>query len=166
MPERINITAQIFIFRYHHIIIMVLHKHIFIADDDEDDRFLFKNALREIDESIQCEFAIDGKEALTTLKETHHLPDVLFLDLNMPKINGLECLRRIKNDIRLTTLPIVIFTTSQNPDDIEATHRLGANVYFSKPADYHDLKRKLEKILNLDFQSANPSMDVTFQYAV
>ena len=145
---------------------MVLHKNIFIADDDEDDRFLFTNALKDIDEGIVCEFATDGKNALSLLKSTKHLPDILFLDLNMPKINGLECLRRIKNDIRLTSIPVVIFTTSQNPDDVEATHRLGANVYFSKPSDYNILKQKLTRILNLNFQSGNPNMDVTFQYAV
>ena len=145
---------------------MVLYKNIFIADDDEDDRFLFTNALRDIDETIRCEFATDGKEALTALKNIPLLPDVLFLDLNMPKINGLECLRRLKNDIRLTTLPVVIFTTSQNPEDVEATHRLGANVYFSKPANYNELKEKLRKILNLNFQPGNPNMDVTFQYSV
>lgn len=145
---------------------MVLHKNIFIADDDEDDRFLFVNALREIDESINCEFATDGYDALNTLKGSAKLPDVLFLDLNMPKINGFECLRRLKNDIHLTKLPVVIFTTSQNPDDVEATHRLGANVFFSKPSNFNELKEKLERILNLNFQSENTNLDVMFQYAV
>src|SRR6187399_1378011 len=121
---------------------MVLHKNIFIADDDEDDRYLFSNALREIDDSIKCEFAIDGKNALTILKNVSQLPDVLFLDLNMPILNGLECLRKLKNDIRLNQLPVVIFTTSQNPEDIEITYRLGANVFFSKPSDYSELKEK------------------------
>ena len=145
---------------------MVLYKNIFIADDDEDDRLLFSKALEEINKNIKCEFATDGHHALTTLKKLPVLPDILFLDLNMPKINGLECLRRIKNDINLIKLPIVIFTTSQNPDDIETTYRLGANVYFSKPSNYNVLKAKLEHILKLDFASENSSIDVTYQYAV
>jgi CheY-like chemotaxis protein len=145
---------------------MVLYKNIFIADDDEDDRYLFTNALREIDETIQCEFATDGKNALTILKNVSQLPDVLFLDLNMPILNGLECLRKLKNDIRLNQLPVVIFTTSQNPEDIEITYRLGANVFFSKPSDYNEMKEKLERILNLNFLPGNPNINATFQYAV
>ncbi len=145
---------------------MVLYKNVFIADDDEDDRLLFARALNEIDKNINCEFATDGQSALLALRESVILPDILFLDLNMPKINGLECLRRIKDDIYLVKLPIVIFTTSQNPGDIESTHSLGANVYFSKPANYNDLKERLERILNLDFESKNSRIDVTFQYAV
>ena len=103
---------------------------------------------------------------VTILKASEKLPDVLFLDLNMPKINGLECLRRLKNDIKLSSLPVVIFTTSQNPADVEATHRLGANVFFSKPANFKELKQKLERILSFNFQSDNSNLDVMFQYAV
>jgi CheY-like chemotaxis protein len=145
---------------------MVLHRNIFIADDDEDDRYLFINALNELDRNINCEFAIDGKDVLTKLKHIDLLPDVLFLDLNMPKLNGLECLRKIKNDIRMVNLPVVIFTTSQNPADIEATYSMGANVFFTKPNDYNELKNKLRRILNLNFLPDNRLMDVTIQYVV
>jgi CheY-like chemotaxis protein len=145
---------------------MVLHKNIFIADDDEDDRYLFINALNELDRSINCEFAVDGKDVLMKLKQIDQLPDVLFLDLNMPKLNGFECLRKLKNDIRMINLPIVIFTTSQNPSDIEATYSLGANVFFTKPNDYNELKNKLRRILNLNFLPENRLMDVTLQYVI
>lgn len=145
---------------------MTLHKYVFIVDDDEDDRHIFQTALKEIDDTIKCDFATDGKEALSILKKNNTLPEILFLDLNMPKLNGFECLRKLKNDIQLAQVPVVIFTTSTNPDELEKTYKLGANVFFSKPASYLELKEKLGKILNLNFQSHKPGMDVTYQYAI
>jgi CheY-like chemotaxis protein len=145
---------------------MVLYKKILLADDDEDDQHLFAAALNEIDKSIECEFTLNGSKTLQALKRATQLPDVVFLDLNMPYMNGFECLRRIKKDIRLSALPIVIFTTSKNPEDAEAAHRLGANVYFSKPADSIELKEKLKRILSFTFQPLDPKMNVVMQYAV
>ena len=85
-------------------------QRVLLADDDEDDRNLFQTALKEINENIKCDFATDGKEALSILKKNDILPEILFLDLNMPKVNGFECLRKLKNDIQLAQLPVVIFT--------------------------------------------------------
>lgn len=130
-------------------------KNIFLTEDDSDDREFFTEALNEIDPEINCHFAQNGKETLTKLRETNLLPDVLFLDLNMPLMNGLECLSKIKNDKRLSQLPVVIFTTSQNPDDVQATHQLGANVFLNKPANIRDLVLKLKRILTLDFKNAD-----------
>jgi len=145
---------------------MVQYKKILLAEDDEDDRYLFVDALNEIDRTIQCNTATNGKKALQVLKKSEKLPDILFLDINMPTMNGLDCLQKVKKDIRLARLPVVIFTTSRNAEDIELTHRLGANVFLTKPSNYEELKLKLEKILNLDFYTANPKIDVLFQYAV
>jgi CheY-like chemotaxis protein len=148
------------------ITVMVQYKNILLAEDDEDDRFLFVDALSEIDSSIHCSTATDGRKALQALKKAEKLPDILFLDINMPTMNGLDCLQKVKKDIRLARLPVVIFTTSNNPEDIELTHRLGANVFLRKPSGFKELKLKLEKILSLDFYAANPKIDVLFQYAV
>jgi CheY-like chemotaxis protein len=145
---------------------MVQYKNILLAEDDEDDRFLFVDALNEIDSTIRCSIATNGNKALQALRQAEKLPDILFLDINMPSMNGLECLQKIKKDIRLLRLPVVIFTTSSNPDDIELTHRLGANVFLIKPSSFEELKLKLEKVLNLDFYPADPKIDVLLQYAV
>jgi len=145
---------------------MVLYKNIFLVDDDEDDRLFFRDALQEIDNTIKCDFAVNGKDALDHLNKLHQLPEVIFLDLNMPLMNGLECLSFIKKDIRLALLPVVIYTTSQNVIDVEATHSLGANVYLTKPSSFDELKTKVQRILNLKFRSTDEKVDVLFQYTV
>lgn len=145
---------------------MKLLKNIFLAEDDTDDQFLFTDALKEIDPSIRCQIASNGRETIELLKKLTVLPDVIFLDLNMPYMNGFECLTKLKNDVRLSTLPVVIFTTSQNPADVEATHQLGANVFLSKPAKFADLKVKLQRILSLDFHSKDSMIGHLAQYSV
>lgn len=130
---------------------MTLLKNIFLAEDDTDDQFLFTDALREIDSTINCQIAKNGKETLEQLGQLSNLPDVIFLDLNMPCMNGFVCLSKLKKDPRLAKLPVVVFTTSQNRADVEATQQLGANVFLSKPVTFAELKAKIQSILNLDF---------------
>ena len=142
------------------------YKNILLAEDDEDDRLLFIDALNQIDTTIKCSTAADGNKALQELRKTGKLSDILFLDINMPVMNGLDCLQKIKKDISLARLPVVIFTTSNNPEDVEITHRLGANVFLIKPSDFNELKIKLEKILKLDFYTSHPKIDVLLQYVV
>ncbi len=145
---------------------MILLKNIFLAEDDSDDQFLFTDALNEIDSSIKCQIANNGKETVEALTKLEVLPDVIFLDLNMPYMNGFECLSKLKNDVRLSQLPVVIFTTSQNPADVEATHQLGANVFLSKPAKFADLKAKLQRILSIDFKAKDQMIGHLAQYSV
>jgi len=131
---------------------MVLTRNIFLVDDDVDDQLFFTDALKEIDSGISCVIANNGKEALEQLKKLSDLPEILFLDLNMPFMNGYECLSKLKNETRLSKIPVVIFTTSNDPRDAEITHQLGAEVFLSKPNEFSMLRRKLEKILALDFK--------------
>jgi CheY-like chemotaxis protein len=141
-----------------------MNKRVFLAEDDEDDVLLFKNMLQEIDDTITLDHANDGNEALKKLQATDTLPDVIFLDLNMPCMNGFEFMHTLKNDERLRQLPIVIFTGSSNPEDAEKTHKLGANVFLSKPVESGLLKEKLQRILNFDF--TNREQDAIIQYSV
>jgi len=142
---------------------MALTKNIFLVDDDMDDQLFFTEALNEIDSSINCTIANNGKQALELLKNVNQLPELLFLDLNMPFMNGYECLSQLKNETRLSKIPIVIFTTSNDPRDAEITHQLGADVFLSKPNEYNQLRIKLERILNLDFSG---SSNFVSQYSV
>jgi len=142
---------------------MGITKNIFLVDDDVDDQLFFTDALKEIDERIKCTIANNGRDALLQLKNLDTLPEILFLDLNMPFMNGYECLSQLKNENRLSKIPVVIFTTSNDPKDAEITHQLGADVFLSKPNEFNQLRTKLERILNLDF-SGNPKF-VT-QYSV
>ena len=128
-------------------------KNIFLVDDDVDDQLFFTDALKEIDAGISCAIANNGREALEDLKKMTLLPEILFLDLNMPFMNGYECLSHLKNEVRLCRIPVVIFTTSNDPKDAEITHQLGAEVFLSKPNEFKLLREKLEKILALDFSS-------------
>lgn len=132
---------------------MGLLKNVLLTDDDLDDQEFFKGALKEIDETINCRIAHNGKETLEILRTSEELPDVLFLDLNMPLMNGFECLSKLRNDIRFAMLPVVIFTTSRNPTDAMATHQLGANVFLSKPSSLTELRTKLDRILRIDFNA-------------
>ena len=141
----------------------MLMKRIFLVDDDIDDQLFFTDALKEIDESIQCDIANNGKDALERLKNLLLLPDILFLDLNMPFMNGYECLSQLKNETRLAGIPVVIFTTSNDPKDVEITHQLGADVFLSKPNEFTLLREKLERILKLDFRIHSPHIS---QYSV
>ena len=131
---------------------MVLTKNIFLVDDDVDDQLFFTDALKEIDSSITCSIANNGREALEQLRSLSSLPEILFLDLNMPFMNGYECLSQLKSESRLSRIPVVIFTTSNDPRDAELTHQLGAEVFLSKPNEFSKLRSKLEKILMLDFK--------------
>ena len=141
----------------------MLKKKIFLVDDDVDDQLIFTEALKEIDESIECEIANNGRDALDQLKKRTHFPDILFLDLNMPFMNGYECLSQLKSETQLASIPVVIFTTSNDPRDVEITHQLGANVFLSKPNEFNQLREKLERILQLDLKIHSPYIS---QYAI
>jgi CheY-like chemotaxis protein len=124
-------------------------RSIFLVDDDEDDRSLFKEAVSVLDKNIQCWTASDGQQALDMLQfELVVTPDVIFLDLNMPKMNGLEFLKNLKKLRNFKSIPVIIYTTSSNPEDIRKTKELGATDYLTKPSDFDQLYQKLITILN------------------
>ncbi|MGJ8592842.1 MAG: response regulator [Aquaticitalea sp.] len=124
---------------------------IFLIDDDEDDQLFFQEALELINPSLQCDTAGNGKIALDKLKASETMPDLIFLDLNMPVMNGLELLSHIKNDIKINKIPIGIFTTSNINEDVELTKKLGAKFFITKPSDFKLLCIKLKKLLAEDF---------------
>src|SRR5688500_2317683 len=101
--------------------------NVLIVDDDEDDRALFCDALHEINSSIHCLIAQNGEEALNSLRSFRlPMPDVIFLDLNMPRLNGMDCLTELKNDTLLRDIPTVIYSTSSFERDITMAMQSGA----------------------------------------
>jgi CheY-like chemotaxis protein len=107
---------------------------ILLVDDDEDDRKLFFEAVREVDKAIACVGAGDGSEALLYLKDLgHEVPDYIFLDLRMPGLSGHQCLIEIKKDPRLTSVPVIVYTTSKEVNESIALKKLGAAHFMSKP---------------------------------
>lgn len=91
--------------------------------------------------------ATNGEEALSILKDKNVLPDIIFLDLNMPKINGIEFLKILKEDDVLRFLPTIMLTTSSNRKDILACYTIGVAGYIIKPLKYDDYVAKIEKAL-------------------
>ena len=121
---------------------------IVIADDDEDDRQLFSEALDELKLKTSVYTVKDGVELMDYLsKEETPMPYLLFLDLNMPRKNGLQCLKEIRQSERLKEIVVTIYSTSSSEKDIEETFQSGANGYLKKPNNFGMLKKALHKIV-------------------
>lgn len=131
--------------------------HILLAEDDESDRRNFTEALAETKIRTIVHIVNDGVELMEYLSiEKNPLPDLLFLDLNLPRKNGLECLKEIKAQIRLRDISIAIYSTSSSETDIEETFRNGANVYIKKPNDFESLKESLNRVVRDAKQYQDP----------
>lgn len=120
----------------------------FLIDDDDDDQEIFSLALSNIDENIHCVTANDGIDALTRLhNEDKFTPHFIFLDLNMVRMNGRECLSEIRKIPRLDNIPVIIYSTSSEQRDISETKDLGAADYIVKPPSMALLEKRLEQVL-------------------
>lgn len=129
--------------------------HILLADDDASDRFFFGMALKEITTQTQLTTVEDGEKLMNYLKNNSvNLPHVIFLDLNMPRKTGNECLLEIKNDEKLKEIPIVIYSTSLYEEVAEILYRNGAN-YYLKKCSLDELPGYIQKTLS--FLSENPA---------
>ena len=127
--------------------------HIILADDDEDDRMFFTDAFDELKINTKVQTFINGAELMNYLNEdTCILPNVLFLDLNMPKKNGIECLLEIKENERFKDIAIAIYSTSSSEEHIEETFVNRANIYIKKPNDFATLKKVLSDVVTLNWQ--------------
>jgi CheY-like chemotaxis protein len=127
--------------------------NICLADDDEDDRLFFKDAFGELKINTKVSTFNDGVELMDFLNhEDSVLPNVLFLDLNMPKKNGVECLLEIKKNERLNNIAIAIYSTSSSEEHIEETFINGANIYIKKPSDFENLKKILSEVVTINWQ--------------
>lgn len=121
-------------------------KLILLADDDLDDTELFCEALADIDSDIVCQYAGDGGELLKKLDDLDEKPELIFLDLNMPVMNGWECLKLIKEDPRYCHIPVIVISTSSHKKEVARALDMGALCYFVKPSNFSELKRILEMI--------------------
>jgi DNA-binding response OmpR family regulator len=120
----------------------------FLIDDDDDDQEIFALALSTIDEDITCITANDGIDAVNKLNmDTEFTPDFIFLDLNMVRMNGRECLVEIKKLTRLNDTPVIIYSTSSEMKDITETKLMGAADYIVKPPSISSLVTRLEQVL-------------------
>ncbi len=121
--------------------------NILLADDDDDDCAFFKEALDELLFSVTLETVNDGEQLMKFLLNSlaiSKLPDLIFLDLNMPRKSGFECMTEIKSIDGLKHLPIIIFSTSLNNDIVDLMYDKGAIHYIQKPGDFSKLKKIIE----------------------
>jgi CheY-like chemotaxis protein len=127
--------------------------HIILADDDEDDRLFFTDAFEELKMATKVTTFKDGVYLMDYLNDTTNpLPHILFLDLNMPRKSGMECLQEIKENNRYDNIVIAIYSTSSSDQDIENTFVQGANIYIKKPSDFKMLKKMLSNVVSTNWQ--------------
>jgi CheY-like chemotaxis protein len=129
-------------------------KILFLIDDDADDKEIFQEAIKQIDTSIICYTATDGKDALAKLRDALLLPDVVFLDLNMPVMNGKDCLRELKQDKDLRHIPVIVYSTSAAEKEKANCISLGAIHYISKPPQFNMLVDRLDQTLKMDWSKS------------
>lgn len=120
---------------------------VLIVDDDADDIEFFQEALSEVFPEAKYCSASDGEEALQVLKNTSPAPDYIFLDLNMPRMDGKTFLSIIKSDNKYNSIPVIIYTTASNPELIKSSKELGADHFLSKPTALITLCREIKKIM-------------------
>lgn len=137
------------------------YTYIILADDDEDDRLLFTDAFDEIKIATKVQTFKDGAELMHHLNDPEcTLPEIVFIDLNMPKKNGIECLMEIKANPRYNNVAIAIYSTSSSEEHIEETFVKGANVYIRKPNDFNTLKKVLQDVVTLNWQYYTSGMNI------
>jgi CheY-like chemotaxis protein len=136
------------------------HLNIFLVDDDEDDRILFKEVIEEISIRTKLSLFHDGQELMDYLSLPNiQLPDLIFLDLNMPIKNGLQCLKEIRDNPDLNQIVIAIYSTSSSDKDIEDTLVNGANIYITKPTEFTKIKIVIKKVLQINWQYHTSNLD-------
>ena len=121
---------------------------VLLIDDDSDDRALFCEVVQEISPEMVCATESDGEKALSDLLDpAFALPDVIFMDINMPRISGWDCLSVIKGQEKTKNIPVVMFSTSSRDKDIDYATRYGAIGLLTKSGDYRELKRSISDVI-------------------
>lgn len=120
---------------------------VFYADDDDDDREIFADALEEVNPDIRLILARNGLEMIQLLEHQNDVPDYIFLDINMPVMSGKECLKRLKRLERMKAVPVIMYTTTSNKEEFKNLVLLGAADCVVKGISFQDIKNALRQIL-------------------
>jgi len=126
---------------------------VVLAEDDSDEREMFLEAIEQAVPQVAVQVAHHGKDLMNVLlKKDAKLPDLIFLDLNMPFKNGYECLKEIRSNAGLKSIPIIIYSGSTHTHSIQETYNLGATYYFPKPDSIGQLRKWMKKIFAFDWE--------------
>jgi len=132
------------------------HFNLLLCDDDADDCYFFKEALESFPLIMRLTTVHDGEQLMQQLtNEINELPDVIFLDLNMPRKNGFECLSEIKLNEKFNQLPVIIFSTSYEQEVVNLLYKNGAQYFIRKPAEFSQLQKVIQKALTVIVQKNN-----------
>ncbi len=123
---------------------------VYLIDDDEDEYLLFQQAIKELKIDVEVRYINNCGEMLELLDQGH-IPDLLFLDLNMPQISGRECVKKIREKLK-DKLSIIIYSTSKYQPDVDGTHQDGANLYVIKPNSFDGLMKTLKGVFSIDWK--------------
>lgn len=136
-------------------------------DDDKDDRELFEEAFSELNSANDLKLFKDGLELMDFLDKAEDLPDIIFLDLSLQIMRGLETLRKIRKNERYKMLSVAIYSTSYVEKDIEEALIAGANVYINKPSNFLSLKEIIGRVIKINWQYASSDLNRdTFVFVV
>jgi CheY-like chemotaxis protein len=142
---------------YPKILFMKTPLTIFYADDDVEDLDFFREVIETIDDTINVHTLNDGQELIDILLNPPPTPHMIFLDLNMPGKTGLAVLKEMRGDHGMQAIPVIIFTTSTDSEDILRSRELGANYFVSKQPSYHHFKASIEHALSINWSTFRPS---------
>jgi CheY-like chemotaxis protein len=124
-------------------------KTILLVDDDRDDRYLFNEAISSAGQQVNCHLAESGRAALELLSNVKpNLPSVIFLDVNMPEMNGWQVLQKIKADKEFNNIPVIMYSTSSHTRDISMALESGALCFCVKPDRFSDLQKLVHEVCN------------------
>ena len=130
---------------------------IILADDDKDDREFFGEALKEINISSELTTTVNGQQLMELLNNPNQpKPDIIFLDINMPRKNGKECLREIKNSKTLKDIPCIMFSASNRETDKQDSYHLGADLYVNKPMSFTEMVIVINNIIAINWEEFQP----------
>ena len=124
---------------------------ILLIEDNIHDQYFFSQTILQIDPAIVCQMAHNGKDAIEMLRSLDPLPDIIFIDIHMPMMDGVECLTEIKKLSQVCDIPVIILSSDISKN--ETLTQMGVKVFIEKPSDYILLQKLLEHVLNMNFET-------------
>lgn len=140
---------------------MLNGRTIYIVEDDADDMLLISEAVHSADKCIKIISCENGEELIAKIELTSvDQPSLILLDMNMPKMNGIETLRYIRSNAALDHIPVVMLSTADNLDLIESAYKAGVNTFYTKPANYQDLKSIARELTSFFINGQQKSVEI------